>query len=171
MERVILGVVLVLAVYYDRGQNRIPNRLCAAGMAVGTLYLSCFHGMSVVLFRCLWAAGLLICFFPLWRMKAVGAGDIKLFMAAGLLLGGDSLSFLISTGICLGIHAFLLMICRRNYFQRMTEFIRYLSECIEQKCWKEYPFDRDRDYASGGIRMSYGLLAGHLLAMLTGMYN
>ena len=34
-----------------------------------------------------------------------------------------------------------------------------------------YPFDREKDWEEGGIKVSYGLLAGHLMATLLGIYH
>lgn len=166
-----LGVILMIAVYYDYRQSRIPNFLCLAGIAAGMIEILIFHGMRDGCSRFLWAGGLFLCFFPLWLWKAVGGGDVKLLVTAGLLLGRDSVSFLLCAGICIGIHALGLMVIRKNYFKRLTLFFRYVMECVEQKRMMPYPFDSRRDGKDGGIRISYGLLAGHLLAVLTGIYR
>ena len=171
MNRIILGVMLILAVYYDSKENRIPNRLCGAGILAGILWIlhSCGDGTGAA--AVVWACGMLVCFFPLWVLRVLGGGDVKLLVAAGLLLGDDSISFLICSGICAGIHALILMICRKNSVHRLTVFLRYVKECAALRILKPYPFDRERDYMDGGIRLSYGLMMGHLIAMITGMYH
>lgn len=171
MNRIILGVTLILAVYYDSRQNRIPNMLCIAAMAAGISYTFCFQGISDGIRHCLWAGGAMVSFFPLWFFRIIGGGDVKLFITAGLLLGADSFSFLICAGTCMGVHAFVLMICRKNYIQRMTLFFQYVMDCMKQGKLEPYPFYKREDYTSGGIRLSYGMMAGHLIAILSGMYH
>ena len=82
------------------------------------------------------------------------------------MLGKDSISFLMYAGVCLGIHSCILLIGRKNYFQRMTLFFQYVADCVEYRKLLPYPFDREKDWQEGGIRISYGLLAGHLLAAM-----
>ena len=171
MEQAILTTVLLLAVYQDSVRNKIPNHLCAAGMLSGILYFVCFQGMKVCVEHCIWAAGWMLVFFVLWRFKIFGGGDVKLIVTSGLLLGENSIPFLMCGGICMGIHAFGLMIFRKNYIRRMTIFVNYVLACIEQRKWIPYPFDRNKEYADGGIRLSYGLAAGHFVAMLMGLYQ
>jgi len=170
MNHIILGVVLIAAAAYDSRQNRIPNSLCIAALAAGVCFLLFQGSMKEGLMHLLWGAGLFLFLFPLWIMRAVGGGDVKLFLTAGFLLGGDSMPFIICAGMCTGMHAFLLMIGRKNYFKRMKQLMEYVLECFVQKKWKPYPFDCKTDYKDGGIRISYGLLAGHILAWALGMH-
>ena len=171
MNRLILGVTLIFAVCYDNRQNRIPNGLCGISMAVGLVYITCFRGMNMGFIHCIWAVGLGLCFLPLWFGRILGGGDIKLLMTAGILLGEDSVSFLRCAGVCLGVHACGLLLRRKNYFQRMTLFFQYMMNCVENRKLMPYPFDREKDWQEGGIRISYGFLAGHLMAMIMGMYH
>ena len=171
MNRAVLGVVLFLAAYYDYRKNRIPNWLCAFGMAAGMFGALYSLGLKDGALHLLWAAGLFFCFFPLWCLRVIGGGDVKLAMTAALFLGRNCIPFFVSAGVCLGIHAIVLMIGRKNYLRRMTIFVQYMMECLNQRKIKPYPFDLGKDYKDGGIRVSYGFLAGHLMAVLLGMYQ
>ena len=171
MNRIILGVVLFLAAYYDQRQNRIPNWLCAIGMGAGIFGLFVLGSKEEGLWHLVLPAGLLLILFPLWFLKVVGGGDVKLIVTAAVLLGRNFAPFLICAAICIGIHALLLMFCRMNYVRRMSLFVRHVMECLEEHRIKPYPFDCAEDSEDGGIRVSYGFLLGHLIAMLLGMYH
>ena len=71
----------------------------------------------------------------------------------------------------MGIQALISMVVRKNYFTRMNTFFRYAMECWTLRQWKPYPFEYEKDGTEGGIRLSYSFLAGHLLAMLLGVYR
>ncbi|MBN1337039.1 MAG: prepilin peptidase [Deltaproteobacteria bacterium] len=82
---VFLALLLAVAVFTDVRSSRIPNALTFTGMAVGVAYQALqgayFAGVL----------GILAAFVPgflFWRLgRAWGAGDVKLLMAAGALLG------------------------------------------------------------------------------------
>ncbi len=171
MNRVLVGVMLLVGAYYDKKRNQIPNLLCLGSMAAGTYYFLLFGGMKEGITHFLWAIGLLVCFFPLWLMKGVGGGDVKLLMAVGFLLGENCISFLLCAGICVGLHGFFLLLRRKNYRHRIGLLVQYVMACYRENQWKPYPFNPETDCEEGGIRISYGFLAGHILAMLLRMYH
>src|SRR5713101_7026600 len=87
----VLQVVLVLIVgtagIYDLRYRRIPNWLVLVGLVLGV-------GMNTVLFKLtgLAAAGkgmglALLIYFPLYLLRAMGAGDAKLMAAVGSIVG------------------------------------------------------------------------------------
>lgn len=84
-----LIIILVIAVYFDVKSRRIPNGLVIAGLAL-SLGLRMFCGGDQ--FQ-LWGLGLLIGFgmlFPLYVLRAMGAGDVKLMAMTGAFLGPQS---------------------------------------------------------------------------------
>ena len=86
---VVLFALLIYAAVLDIRTHRIPNRLVLSGLGFGLIY-SVFvpfwrdHGF-------LWALGGAALgfgvFFPLWLMRMMGAGDVKLMAMTGSLLG------------------------------------------------------------------------------------
>lgn len=82
----ILAVLLTIAVGFDLRSQRIPNWLTApaaiAGLAVsvtpdGIGLTQSMGGLAIAL----------ACLLPLYALRAMGAGDVKLMGAAGTLLG------------------------------------------------------------------------------------
>jgi prepilin peptidase CpaA len=76
-----------VACWFDVRTRRIPNRLTFPAAALGIAAATAAHGGSGALAS---AAGLfvgLMLFFPLFALKGLGAGDVKLMGALGAWLG------------------------------------------------------------------------------------
>ena len=75
-----------------------------------------------------------------FRMRAVGAGDIKLFMAVGCLNGGEDvlysifLSFLLGAGISLG-----RLLSLKQLKISLIQCFRYFIQMVMQKKIERYP--------------------------------
>lgn len=103
----LLLALLFVAAWSDVRSRRIPNVLVAAGLAGGLaagLAQESWSGLSASL---LGAAAGFGCFFPLYLMRAMGAGDVKLMAAAGAFLGAplvvSAALFAVAAGVLLGI--------------------------------------------------------------------
>lgn len=76
-----------IACWFDVRTRRIPNRLTFPATALGIAAATAAHGGSGALWS---AAGMLVgvlLFFPLFALKGLGAGDVKLMGALGAWLG------------------------------------------------------------------------------------
>jgi prepilin peptidase CpaA len=91
---VVLFGLLLCAAVTDVRSRRIPNKLTAAGAGLGLLY-SAFvpfwgdHGLLWSLGGCMAA---LVLLFPLWMLRVLGAGDVKLMAMTGALVGLDAIT-------------------------------------------------------------------------------
>ena len=83
----ILVFVLFLAISIDLHKRKIPNLLIVFGLVgslVGQLFLP--HGLGFMQ----WIIGVsvgFICFFPLYFLRGMAAGDVKLMMVVGGFVG------------------------------------------------------------------------------------
>ena len=100
---------------YDLRQRRIPNWLVAAGVVAGfglQLYFAGAAGLKPA------AAGLGIALavnFPLYLLRASGAGDVKLMAAIGAIGGPEVwLSIFLICAIAGGILALALAVVKRR---------------------------------------------------------
>lgn len=112
IEVVLIALVLTGA-FYDLRWRRIPNWLTLACLILGL-------GLNAFLFE--WSglrqAGLglglaFLIYFPLYLLRGMGAGDVKLMMAVGSLVGWRAwLAIFILTGITGGIIAVAVLLSR-----------------------------------------------------------
>lgn len=98
-----LLTLLVFASIYDLTQRRIPNRLLAVGLLTTVLLHLRFGGQGALLATVLAGFGIgLLMFLPLYLLKAMAAGDVKLMATVGAFTG-PALAFEISLATyCLG---------------------------------------------------------------------
>src|SRR5580692_5145975 len=111
--QVLLGILVAIAAIFDIRSRRIPNWLVLAGIITGcawNVYASSWSG----LFRAAEGFGLgFILYFPLYLIRARGAGDVKLLAAVGAITGpGNCFWIFLSTAILGGIIALLLLTVR-----------------------------------------------------------
>lgn len=113
---VAMATLLLLAAALDLRTQRIPNWLTVPGAALAIVY-SAFvpfwpHGG---LLWSLGGAGLgLLVFFPLYALRAMGAGDVKLMAMAGAFLGAaNAFVAILGTFIAGGVLALVFALHRR----------------------------------------------------------
>ncbi len=111
--QILLGILVAIAAVFDMRYRRIPNWLVLTGLIVGlgwNLYSSGFSGLGRA------AAGLglgFFLYFPLYLIRARGAGDVKLLAAVGAITGpGNCLWIFLTTAILGGIIAVLFSMIR-----------------------------------------------------------
>jgi len=166
VKGVLLAVVL-LAAAYDLRFRRIPNWLTMSGVVLGL-------GVNAILFGArgfgLSALGLLCAFavyLPLYLIRGMGAGDVKLMAAVGALVGPlHWLGIFLATGILGGVVAVLLILGRKRFHQTLFN----LAVIGFELCHFRAPAARDEHVdvrSSKGLRLPHGaVIAGGCLAYL-----
>ena len=82
-----LVVLAVLGAIFDARQRRVPNWLTLAGLFLG-IALNTFLFETAGLWMSLEGLGLaMLVYFPLYLLRGMGAGDVKLMAAIGALVG------------------------------------------------------------------------------------
>lgn len=119
LKFVLLAVVLAAACC-DLRIRRIPNVLNLTGVLMGlvlhTLIMG-WSGASAALFGLLAA---LCVYLPLYALKGMGAGDVKLMAAVGALAGpGNWLNIFMFTALLGGAAGLTLMLLRRKTSQTL----------------------------------------------------
>jgi prepilin peptidase CpaA len=111
--QILLGILVVVAAIFDIRYRRIPNWLVLAGIVAGfTWNAYSSHGSGLV--RAAGGLGLgFILYFPLYLLRARGAGDVKLLAAAGAITGpGNCFWLFLLTAILGGLIAVVLVTFR-----------------------------------------------------------
>ena len=105
-------VLIIWAAIEDLRSYRIPNRLIVAGIITGCVFLliNVLAGNSVnrYLFGALAGFGGMMF---LHIIGAVGAGDVKLFLVLGMLLGTEYIVMLMGTSIIMGVVTGVIELC------------------------------------------------------------
>jgi prepilin peptidase CpaA len=107
----LLAILTLVAAGYDMRYRRIPNWLVLAGIVVGFAWNSFAFGLSGLAHA---AEGLGLGFalyFPLYLLRARGAGDVKLLAAVGALVGpGNCFWVFLLTAILGGVIAMIVLL-------------------------------------------------------------
>src|SRR5580704_8832536 len=83
MQELLLAVLVITAAIFDLRTRRIPNWLCAVGLIGGFVCQTTREAA--------FGAGVaLLIYLPLFALRAVGGGDVKLMAAVGSLTGPKS---------------------------------------------------------------------------------
>lgn len=85
--QLVLAALVCVAAFYDLRYRRIPNWLCLTGLLLGlalNAFLPEWGGWPGSL---LGASLALLIYFPLYLLRGMGAGDVKLMAAVGALVG------------------------------------------------------------------------------------
>lgn len=117
-----------MAAYYDIRKRKIPNRLIMAGWLFGVIF--CFRqgGCYQLLSGFGIAAAVLAAGFPLFCMRMIGAGDIKLFSVIGFMQEWHDLGRIFMVFLMLaGAAALWKLIRKRLVAERFLYFFRYLA--------------------------------------------
>ena len=131
--QILLGILVAVAAVFDIRFRRIPNWLVLAGIVAGftwNVYSPAFSGRFSGDLSGGWhgvgraAAGLvlgLILYFPLYLLRARGAGDVKLLAAVGAITGPSNVVWIfLLTAVLGGLIALIMLIfagrTRKTFF-------------------------------------------------------
>lgn len=95
------------------------------------------RAIPVILIRAMWP---IVALFILFYIKALGAGDIKIFSVVSMFFEFDKmlwiieLSFIYGAVIC-GIRIFI----KKQFVKRISFFFSYVIECVSHKKVLKYP--------------------------------
>ena len=105
IQSIVFIALMVVAAGTDLRTGRIPNKLTGAGMAAAFVLLAP-SGPAALWGGVAGAALVFALTFPLFMMRAMGGGDVKLLTVAGAFLGtGRVVPALIATALAGGVLA------------------------------------------------------------------
>ena len=100
-----LSGILTAAAYADLRSHRIPNKLIVLGLIMAPIFQLAVNGAHGLLFGFLAAVLGLACFMPLYALRAMGAGDVKLMAVVGFFTSPRGVLYavvlsLLAGGLC-----------------------------------------------------------------------
>lgn len=167
----VLIALLVVAAWIDWRTMRIPNWLTVGGMCWGALW-NAASGVTVLDGVLMSLGGLgvgLALFMPLWLIKAMGAGDVKLMAMVGAFLGGmGTVGAVIVVGLVGGISVLIVAISRRA-MARLASNTRDLVTSLVipgLPLWRPDPLGHSLGKLPYGVSISAGTILFLVLAHL-----
>lgn len=141
----LLLLLLFLAALSDLRTDRIPNGLVILGMAVG---LSGKLWFDTQLWQSL--VSMLLAFllmYPLFKIGALGAGDVKVLMMIGSFLKIKGFITVLAASFVIGaLFSLLKLLAEHNGRERIYYFLSYVAEVAGKRQWKIYGEHLTEDY-------------------------
>jgi prepilin peptidase CpaA len=109
--QILLVVVVTIAAVFDIRFRRIPNWLVLSGLVLGLALNSFLFGTAGAVSALLGCGAAFLVYFPLFIVRGMGAGDVKLMMTVGCIAGpGNWIAIFFFTSILGGVWAVLLLL-------------------------------------------------------------
>ncbi len=127
--KVLLAATALIAGIYDLRYRRIPNRLNITAAALGLVLNGFFFHWHGVASAFLGIGVALLVYFPLYLLRGMGAGDVKLMMAIGAIVGPSNwFQIFVVTALCGGFFALCLVVLKRRFHDTVLNCYFLLSE-------------------------------------------
>jgi prepilin peptidase CpaA len=115
---VLLIAVVVIAAIYDLRFRRIPNWLNLSGVILGLVLNTFFFARAGFIGAVLGIGCALIVYVPLYLIRGMGAGDVKLMAAVGAIAGPwNWFGIFIATALMGGVVSILFIALKRRFHQ------------------------------------------------------
>ncbi len=172
-----LLVALAIAVFTDLYARKVPNLLVLAGL----LAAAAFHAMAVpgtgILEASGGAIGLLpalggigvgfAALFPLYLLRAMGAGDVKLMMMVGAFLGPlQTFGVVVLTFAAGGVLALGMALWQRSFAQLALNLRFMLTTSAIRAAGGESPRFEPLAQTAGRMPYAVAIAAGTLLQLI-----
>ena len=156
--QILLGILIAVAAVFDIRFRRIPNWLVLAGILIGFVWNVSSLGWPG-LGRA--AAGLGLGFalyFPLFLLRARGAGDVKLLAAVGAITGpGNCFWVFLLTALLGGVIAMVVLLFRGRVRHTLFNVSWILRDLLRLKA--PYQSSDELDVTTNkGLRLPHGAI-------------
>lgn len=163
----VLIAVLLVASAFDLHQRRIPNRLLAVALVMAVTLHVASGNPAALLTSC--AAGFvlgLLMFLPLYLLRGMAAGDVKLMATVGAFLG-PSLVFQASlaTYCCGGVLALLTVLYKRRSRAAFANVFALLLPALMRVQGVRLAPDSTAVASVGGMPYAVAITAGTLIVL------
>lgn len=138
----LLLITAISAALFDLWRRRIPNWLVVSGAAAGFAVNSWLGGLAGARTAAAGFAVALAVYIPLFAIRAMGAGDVKLMAAVGAFTGPINwLILFLLTALAGGILALALVIWKG----RLGETLRNVGTILGELARLRAPYEKKRE--------------------------
>lgn len=154
--QLLLLLAVVIGGAFDLRSRRIPNWVTVPAAALGLLLNLGLSGVPGLTSGLLGLGLAFLIYFPLFLLRGMGAGDVKLMGAVGAIVGPGHCLWLIVIGVLISAAAGLIVVISKGRLARtLTNVGRMVSELIHFRP----PYAREEYFdvaAKGAITMPHG---------------
>jgi prepilin peptidase CpaA len=156
--QIVLTLVVIVAAVYDFRFRRIPNWLTLAGVLIGI-------GLNSFLYE--WAglrtAGLglglaFVIYFPMYLLRGMGAGDVKLMAAVGAIVGwANWLGIFVLSSVIGGLCAVVLALAKG----RLLKTFRNLGYMLKEMAFLRAPYVKHEELdlkSPKAVKLPHGVM-------------
>jgi prepilin peptidase CpaA len=126
-----MTVVTVVAAVTDVRSRRIPNWLVVIGLVAGFSLNVALGGWSGLTESALGFGLALLIYVPLFILRAMGGGDVKLMAAVGCMAGPQAwFTIFILASIAGGVYAIVLLTAKRSMGGAFWNIVHIVKELV-----------------------------------------
>ncbi|WP_332671064.1 A24 family peptidase [Aromatoleum sp.] len=168
---------LTMSVFIDLGTRKVPNLLILAGILAALAFhvvadsgrgILVASGGAIGLFPSV--AGIAVGFaalFPLYALRAMGAGDVKLMMMVGAFLGPmNTLGAVVLTFLTGGVLAVVMALWQRSFRQLAGNLHFMLTTSAVRAAGGEAPRFEPLAQTAGRMPYAVAIAAGTVLQLI-----
>jgi prepilin peptidase CpaA len=127
----VLALMAIVAAIYDFRYRRIPNWLTLSGVVIGLGLNSFLYGWGGLRTAALGLGLAALIYFPLYLLRGMGAGDVKLMGAIGAVVGpGNWFGIFVISNILGGLIAVILLLSRGRLGKTFGNLAFMLKEMV-----------------------------------------
>ena len=157
---ILLTTMLLIAVRSDLAAQRIPNALVAWGALAALVASMAPGGLGLAYALAGFLLGLLA-LLPLYALRALGAGDVKLMAAVGAFIGPHALPFaLLATFVAGGLMTVFISLYRGTSRQLFCNVRDMLCSAWWRLACREAPVLEPATISAGKMPYALAIAAG-----------
>lgn len=161
--KVLVALLVLVAGIYDIRVRRIPNWLVLPALLAGFALNTFLYGLAGLRYAALGFGLAVLIYMPLYMLRGMGAGDVKLAAALGAFVGWRNwLLIFLLTGAVGGVLALLLMALHKRFRKTLRNTAYIIWEMMRLRA----PHLRSEELDVGSPR-AYTLPHGAVIALAT----
>lgn len=130
LQLILAGLFFIAAISIDLYKEKIPNKLSLLAIFCGFAINAYYAQLSGVLMACFGFGLAFILLFPTFLFRILGAGDIKLMMGIGALMGPELIFSSLVYGIVAGAVTSLVLIIWKTGFTGIWKTMKRYWDCF-----------------------------------------
>jgi prepilin peptidase CpaA len=162
IDSIVLIILLIVATVLDFKTYRIPNKLILSGLFIN-LFFQFLKGSFLSILYC-FGVLVLICivFLPIYYIRAIGAGDIKLFVMICCFLGiRQGIQVIVVAFLIGGIFSIIKLFHHHIFYLQLQSLATYIIQTYYLK--KVVPYGSISNQQKNVIHFSLPILLSTIL--------